>query len=111
MHLASEAPRKDSRVDAAGAASLRWRIEQQEHWRQAQAVLDGLQPPVDPDMDDLLSLGEGIRVYSERFTGEGRMHLCKRLVAGLWELGTIAESSDETGSVDVRLAAVVARVA
>lgn len=79
-------------MDAAGAASLRWRIEQQQHWRQAEAVLDGRQPTVDPDMDDLVSLGDGIRVYSERFTSEGRMRLCKRLVAGVWEHGTIAES-------------------
>ena len=78
-------------MDAAGAEELRWRIEQQQHWRQADAVLDGRQPSVDPDMNELVSLGDGIRVYSERVTTEGRLRLCKRLVGGLWEPGTIAE--------------------
>ena len=78
-------------MDAAGARELRWRIEQQQHWRQAEAVVDGRQPTVDPDMNELVSLGDGIRVYSERFTSEGRFRLCKRLVGGLWEPGTIAD--------------------
>lgn len=81
-------------MDAAGAEELRWRIEQQQHWRQADAVLDGRQPSVDPDMNELVSLGDGIRVYSERFTTEGRLRLCKRLVGGLWEPGTITEKND-----------------
>jgi hypothetical protein len=78
-------------VDAAGARELRWRIEQQQHWRQAEAVVDGRQPTVDPDMNELVSLGDGLRMYSERFTSEGRLRLCKRLVNGLWEPGTIAD--------------------
>jgi hypothetical protein len=82
-------------VDAAGARELRWRIEQQEHWRQAAAVVDGRQPRVDPDMNELVSLGEGLRVYSERFTFEGRFRLCKRLVGGLWEPGTIEDPGEE----------------
>ncbi len=78
-------------MDAAGARELRWRIEQQQHWRQAEAVVDGRQPSVDPDMNELVSLGDGLRMYSERFTSEGRFRLCKRLVGGLWEPGTIAD--------------------
>jgi hypothetical protein len=98
-------------VDAAGAASLRWRIEQQQHWRQAEAVLNGRQPTVDPDMDDLVSLGDGIRVYSERFTSDGRMRLCKRLVNGIWEHGTIAESFDPKVPGEPAIANIIARVA
>jgi hypothetical protein len=75
-------------VDAAGAAKLQWRIEQQQHWRQAKAVADGRQPAIDPDSDDLASLGDGIRIYSERHTNQGRLYLCKRLVDGVWEHGT-----------------------
>jgi hypothetical protein len=98
-------------VDAAGAESLRLRIEQQQHWRQAEAVLDGRQPTVDPDMDDLVSLGDGIRVYSERFTSEGPMRLCKRLVSGLWEHGTTTEGFDSVAFVESPVESVVARVA
>ena len=73
-------------MDAAGAAKLRWRIEQQQHWRQAQAVLDGRQPSVDPDMEALVSVGDGIRIYAERNTSEGPLRMCKRLVDGVWWL-------------------------
>jgi hypothetical protein len=76
-------------VDAAGAAKLHWRIEQQQNWRQAQSVVDGRQPATDPDSEDLISFGDGVRVYSERYTSEGRLHLCKRLVDGVWEHGTV----------------------
>ena len=84
-------------MDAAGAAKLRWRIEQQQHWRQAPAVLDGRQPSVDPDMDELVSVGDGIRVYAERSTSDGRMRLCKRLVDGVWEHGTLDPTFDDAG--------------
>ena len=79
-------------MDAAGAAGLRWRIEQQQHWRQAEAVLDGRQPAIDPDSEDLACVGDGIRIYSERFTADGRLRICKRLVDGVWEHGTFNES-------------------
>jgi hypothetical protein len=78
-------------VDAAGAVRLRWRIEQQQHWRQAEAVTDGRQPAIDPDSDDLQSVGDGIRIYSARFTRDGTLRLCKRLVDGVWEHGTLDE--------------------
>jgi hypothetical protein len=80
-------------VDAAGAAGLRWRIEQQQHWRQAEAVLDGRQPAIDPDSEDLACVGDGIRIYSERFTADGRLRICKRLVDGVWEHGTLEDDS------------------
>ena len=86
--------RKESIVDAAGAAKLRWRIEQQQHWRQAPAVQEGRQPSVDPDMEDLVSVGEGLRVYTERRTSEGVLRLCKRLVEGVWENGTLEPDFD-----------------
>jgi hypothetical protein len=86
-------------VDAAGAAKLRWRIEQQQHWRQAPAVQDGRQPSVDPDMEELVSVGDGIRVYAQRRTSEGVLRLCKRLVEGVWENGTVDESFDMGGLV------------
>ena len=86
-------------MDAAGAAKLRWRIEQQQHWRQAPAVKDGRQPSVDPDMEELVSVGEGLRIYSERRTSEGVLVLCKRLVEGVWENGTLEQSFDQTGLV------------
>jgi hypothetical protein len=76
-------------VDAAGAEKLRRRIEQQEHWRQAQAVLDGRQPRIDPDLNDLDEFDDNIRIYSTRSTSGGLIRLCKRLVDGTWQNGTI----------------------
>jgi hypothetical protein len=102
---------KGSSVDAAGAAKLRWRIEQQQHWRQAPAVLDGRQPSVDPDMDDLVSVGDAIRIYAERYTSDGHMRLCKRLVDGVWEHGPLDPAFDDAGLHERELSEQVARVA
>ena len=66
-------------------------IEQHSHWRQAESVLDGRQPARDPDCESLVSLADGIRVYAQQVTRDGsRLSLCKRLVDGIWEHGTIA---------------------
>ena len=67
-------------------------IEQQSHWRQAESVLDGRQPARDPDCEyRLVSVADGIRVYAQQVTRNGnRLRLCKRLVGGIWEHGTIA---------------------
>jgi hypothetical protein len=92
-------------VDAAGAEKLRWRIEQQEHWRQAQAVIDGRQPNIDPDLNDLTDFGAGLRVYSARVTRDGVIQLCKRLVDGVWEHGTIESAFDpRTSSITANVA-------
>jgi hypothetical protein len=79
-------------VDPAGAERLRWRIEQQQHWRQATAVLDGRQSPTDPDLDALETVRTGLRLYSGRMTRRGTVRICKRLVEGVWEYGTYDES-------------------
>ena len=63
-------------MDARGAEHLRIRIEQHQHWRQAQAVLDGLQPAIDPDADDLVELRAELRIYRDGHS--------KRLVDGWW---------------------------
>jgi hypothetical protein len=102
---------KGSSVDAAGAAKLRWRIEQQQHWRQAEAVLDGRQPSVDPDMEELVSVGDGIRIYAERDTSDGRLRLCKRLIEGVWEHGTLDPAFDDAGTHAREISEQVARVA
>ena len=89
---------KGTLVDAAGAERLRWRIEQQQHWRLAEAVLDGRQPAMDPDGEDLVSVGDGIRIYSERYTPDGQTHLCKRLVNGVWEHGTLEDRFEDVAA-------------
>jgi hypothetical protein len=81
-------------VDAAGAERLRLRIEEHQHWRQATAVLEGRQPPADPDHDQLETIGEGIRLYSPRVTRNGIVRMCKRLVNGTWENGMLDEDFD-----------------
>ena len=72
-------------MDAVGAAELRKRFEEQEHWRQAEAVRDGRQPATDPDSLELEELGEGTRHYGrshERTLVEGRRAL---LTQRLWK--------------------------
>ena len=73
-------------MDANGAKELAKRLEAHEHWRQADAVRSGDQPAVDPDAHALEELGEGIRRY--RPEPENEHPLCKRLVAGRWEVST-----------------------
>ena len=84
-------------VDAHGARELRRRIEERQHWQQAEAVRNGRQSHDDPDADRLIELGEGLRVYeSERTwaTVDGLpvisvRTLTKRLVNGWWEVVTL----------------------
>jgi hypothetical protein len=80
-------------MDAKGAQTLRARLEQQEHWRQAEAVERGEQPANDPDAWDLDELGDGFRRYGireeHRELVDGRpalviQRLTKRLVGGRW---------------------------
>jgi hypothetical protein len=86
-------------VDAAGAEQLRRRLEQQAHWRQAEAVRDGDQPACDPDAHDLEEIGERTRYYTrdrQRLTVDGRpaivtFRTVKNLVDGRWELSIIRE--------------------
>ena len=66
-------------VDAAGAAALRPRIEQQEHRQSAEAVRDGRQPPVDPGSYALRELRGDERVYQAEVGS-----FAKRLVGGAW---------------------------
>ena len=74
-------------------------------------MLDGRQPSVDPDMEELVSVGDGIRIYAERSTSEGKLRLCKRLVDGVWEHGTLDEGYEGTGMVVRDTSEQVARVA
>jgi hypothetical protein len=96
-------------MDAAGAAKLRWRIEQQEQWRLAESVLDGRQPSVDPDIDDLVSFDRELRVYSGPKMRNGATHLCKRLVDGVWQSGTLevpCTSEDRAAATEYDIASV-----
>jgi hypothetical protein len=60
---------------------LQRRIEQQQHWRQADAVRDGREPASDPDAADLVEWGGELRRYE---ASGGRMFV-KRLVDGVWD--------------------------
>jgi len=77
-------------MDAAGAAALKQRLEEQQHWRQARAVCEGRQSATDPDRDELDELGVGYRLYS--FGGGQGRRIIKRLVDGFWQA--------ETGGLD-----------
>jgi len=81
-------------MDSLGAQSLRARIEQQEHWRQAAAVIRGAQSATDPDAGDVEDIGDGVRLYAtreeQRQEIDGRptlvvRRLTKRIVDGRWE--------------------------
>ncbi len=65
-------------MDANGARELSKRLEAQEHWRQAAAVLRGEQSATDPDAQDLEELRERPAVVTHR--------LCKRLRDERWEV-------------------------
>jgi hypothetical protein len=94
-------------VDAAGAETFRQRLEQQKHWVEADAVRDGRQPRMDPDVYSLEELRDGLRIYSAR--REGGEPWCKRLVDGVWENGTLAEQASYVEELEP--VAQVARVA
>ena len=69
------------RMDAAGAAALRVRIEQHQHWREAGTVREGVQEAHDPHARWLLEIHDGLRVYAD---DTGRF--VKRLRDGAWLL-------------------------
>lgn len=67
-------------MDAIGARHLRRAIEQQEQWRQADAVRVGHQPLRDPDVSQLQEFDGVVRRYR---SSDGRSFE-KRLRDGLW---------------------------
>ncbi len=81
-------------MDGKSARGLSARLELQEHWRQAQAVQQGVQPARDPDGLELREALDGLRLYDvreeQRQTVDGRpalvtRRLTKRLVDGWWQ--------------------------
>ena len=72
-------------MDPAGAAALRLRIEQQEHWRLAASVRDGRQAHIDPDLHVLRELRDNERVYQDDVDS-----FVKRLIGGDWARVEIA---------------------
>jgi len=66
-------------MDPAGAAVLRARLEQQQHWRLAPAVLEGRLPGSDPDVQALRDIRNDERRYEDR---DGPF--VKRLIDGAW---------------------------
>jgi len=63
----------------AGAAALKTRIEQQEHWLLAAAVRDGRQAHTDPDLPALCELHDTERVYRDDLDS-----FVKRLIGETW---------------------------
>ncbi len=82
-------------MDPAGAENLRLRLEQQAHWRQAEAVRDGRQPGIDPDSDDLERLEDGVRYYRRQINHGVQVRRCKQLIDGVWVSGSVTESEVE----------------
>ena len=81
-------------MEATGARELRVRLEYQDHWQKADAVLRGDQDRTDPDADDLEEIRDGLRLYGtrehHRRTVDGAPslvveRLTKRLVDGWWK--------------------------
>jgi hypothetical protein len=68
-------------MDPAGAAALRARIEQHQHWLQAGTVRDGVQDLHDPHAHCLVELQDGLRIYADD-SGP----FCKRLTNDTWLL-------------------------
>ena len=80
-------------MDASGARSLSQRIAQHEQWCAAEAVRNGRQAAADPDQNELVAIGDGIRIYGADFAGAGE-RMCKRLLDGYWLPGVIAEGGE-----------------
>ncbi|MSO96163.1 MAG: hypothetical protein EXQ81_10310 [Thermoleophilia bacterium] len=66
-------------MDTAGAAVLKLRIKQQEHWRLAVSVCNGRQAQIDPDLNALLEMRGSERCYRE-----AQESFVKRLIGGEW---------------------------
>ena len=87
-------------MDTNGARELRKRLQEQEHWCQADAVRDGRQPQTDPDLLELESIGDGVRYYGceqAQTNVDGRparvsTRLTKTLTDGAWETALVRES-------------------
>ena len=79
-------------MDIEGARILSERIAQQRHWAQAEAVIDGRNPAVDPDAHRLTAMHPGLRVYDTEMLPtivDGRPAtltrvFCKELRDGEW---------------------------
>jgi hypothetical protein len=67
-------------MDAAGAAALQARLDQQRHWQLARAVQEGRQQRADPDMHALLEFRGDERLYHDEHDGP----FVKRLIDGAW---------------------------
>jgi hypothetical protein len=80
-----------------GSEALRFRIAQQEHWREARSVRLGIQPSCDPDGYALESYDPGVRIYREQrvfevVSGQKALvirRLYKYLVDGEWHSESI----------------------
>jgi hypothetical protein len=99
-------PAAPAEMNAPRVRTLNERIAEQEHWRQADAVRQGLQPNIDPDGGHLVGTEEGLRIYDireqQRQTIEGRaalvtQRMTKRLVDGWWETSYVEESVQQFG--------------
>ena len=88
-------------MDAAGAGELQKRIEEHQHWRQAEAVRDGRQPAADPDARELEEIRDGIRFYGwEQLAVDGGaavvyLRVVKRLDNGHWERDAVRADPDD----------------
>jgi hypothetical protein len=79
-------------MDIEGARILSERIAQQRHWAQADAVIEGSNPAVDPDAHRLTEMRPGLRIYDTevlRTILDGRPAtltrvFCKELRDGEW---------------------------
>jgi hypothetical protein len=91
--------------------ALRLRLTEQEQWEEAESVLDGRQPRVDPDNADLEELGDGTRIYRLHEV-DGTMddlparisrRLVKRLEAGAWVSDIVVDSYQRAGGPPIPL--------
>ena len=87
-------------MDAEGARELRKRLDEQEHWRRADAVCHGSQPATDPDSAELEAIDGDVRTYGldeERILVDGlravvTLRMIKTLIDGRWETSYARES-------------------
>jgi len=102
---------EDGRVIVPSSEALSLRLGDQEHWEQAESVLDGRQPRVDPDNGELEELGDGIRTYRlhevdgtiDGLPARISQRLVKRLENGIWETDIVVDSYQRGSSPPIAL--------
>ena len=72
-------------MSADAARTLSRRIAEHQQWQLADSVRSGEQPSMDPDAEDLVEMGDDLRLYARR----AGQRMRKRLIDGRWQTDVV----------------------